>query len=317
MDTSPGLVEEIVAAGGLTDPRWRAAFEDVPREIFVPHYYRVRPDGTEERIGRDDTDPRRREEWREGVRLDVPLATDIRDGVLISSSSQPSLMARMLDVLDVRDGMSVLEIGTGTGYNAALLSHRLGDAHVTTVDIDAVITDAARRHLTEAGYRPHVVTGDGALGCPERGPYDRVVATCALPYVPEAWVGQCAPGALVLAPVATGLLALRVRDSRFATGHFLPDPAFFVPLRGGTLPAMPAPHFAGIPRHATRSDSFRFLLLLSAGRMTPREAYALWSEEGRPPRERYGMTYRDGRQWTWLDDPEGGHSKPLRHGPDA
>ncbi|MCZ9339668.1 methyltransferase domain-containing protein, partial [Streptomyces sp. TRM76130] len=104
-----------------------------------------------------------------------------------SSSSQPSLMALMLAELRVADGDRVLEIGAGTGYNAALLCHRLGDdGLVTTVDLDPEITDSARRHLDAAGYHPAVVTGDGARGVPGRAPYDRIIATCALPAVPRA-----------------------------------------------------------------------------------------------------------------------------------
>lgn len=311
MDAASDLVRDIVAGGGLSDPHWRAAFEAVRRETFVPYFYPFMPGREDERLGRDDPDPGRRAQWRAGVYADVPLATHVRDGVTISTSSQPSLMARMLEQLDVRDGMNVLEIGTGTGYNAALLAHRLGDAHVTTVDLESVITDAARRRLDEAGHRPRVVTGDGALGCPEHAPYDRVVATCAVSSIPGAWVEQCAPEALVLAPVATGLLALRVRDSGFATGRFGPTPAFFVPLRGATPPGPQAPYPSGLPGHAVRSDSFRFLLALSAGHLTPHDAYVLWSEENRPSRERYGVTVRDGEQWAWLDEPDGAHTWPL------
>ena len=115
-----------------------------------------------------------------GAYADAPLATRVRDGELLSSSSQPSLMAKMLAELAVRDGDAVLEIGAGTGYNAALLSHRLGDGLVTTVDLDPEITESARRHLAAAGHHPTVVTGDGARGCPERAPFDRIIATCTL-----------------------------------------------------------------------------------------------------------------------------------------
>ncbi|GAA2089462.1 methyltransferase domain-containing protein [Streptomyces albiaxialis] len=327
-----------MAGGALSDPAWRAAFAEVPRELFVPFYYAAARDGGYERLWRDDPDPERRARWREGVYTDQPLATRIRDGELISSSSQPSLMARMLEYLRVEDGMTVLEIGTGPGYNAALLCHRLGDSRVTTVDLDPDITDAARAHLAAAGRRPRVITGDGARGCPAHAPYDRIIATCALPSVPPAWLAQCAKDALILAPLATGLLALRVggeaaasghgetasaerghaedtapeREEAAASGHFTPTPAYFVPLRGGTpAPPPPPPATPGVPGHARRDDSFRFLLAVSGGRLEPEEAYALWHREGRPGRERYGVTVADGRQWAWLDDPYGPYAWPL------
>ncbi|MER7787943.1 methyltransferase domain-containing protein [Streptomyces sp. NPDC097640] len=309
------LVREITAGGGLSDPAWRAAFEAVPRHVFVPHYYEAggygSPSGAAvyERLGRHDPDPARRARWLAGVYADAPLATRVRDGELVSSSSQPSLMARMLEALEVRDGHSVLEIGTGTGYNAALLAHRLGDDRVTTVDIDPVITDTAREHLATAGYHPAVVAGDGALGCPSCAPFDRIIATCAVATLPPAWLGQCRAGALILAPLATGLVVLRVADAGHGEGRFLATPAYFVPLRGAEPP--PPVSTKGLPSRPLLDDSFRFLLNVVTARMDPLEALALWEHEGRPGRERYGVTVRERRQWAWLDDPEGTYAWTL------
>ncbi|MGW5449142.1 methyltransferase domain-containing protein [Streptomyces asiaticus] len=327
-----GLVREIVASGGLTDPAWRAAFEEVPRHLFVPYYYEAgdpaaaaAPSDTRTtrageagaahgtvgytRLWRDDPHPLRRARWLAGAYADAPLATRVRDGELITSSSQPSLMARMLQALQVRDGDRVLEIGAGTGYNAALLAHRLGDTHVTTLDLDPEITEAARNHLAAAGFRPAVVTGDGARGCPLHAPYDRIIATCAVASIPSAWLGQCRPDALILTPLATGLIALRVADARHAEGHFLAIPAYFVPLRGSGPPPQVPTH--GLPSRPLLDDSFRFLLNVAAGHLEPVEALALWEHEGRPERERYGVTVRGERQWAWLDDPEGAYGWPL------
>ena len=312
MPAASDLLRQIIAGGALADPAWRAAFAEVPRELFVPYYYVTADAGGQERLWRDDPDPDRRSRWLSGVYDDVPLATRVRDGDLVSSSSQPSLMARMLEALHVRDGMSVLEIGAGSGYNAALLAHRLGDTRVTTVDLDPDITDTAREHLAAAGYRPRVFTADGALGAPAYAPFDRIIATCALSSVPTAWLGQCASEALVLVPIGTGLVTLRVTDERHATGRFLDIPAFFVPLRGGGSSApvvLSGQH--EIPRHAQRQDSFHFLFRLIAGSVEPHDVYDLWRTVGRPVRERYGVTIRDGRQWAWLDDPEGPHVWPL------
>ncbi|MFD5385160.1 methyltransferase domain-containing protein [Streptomyces sp. NPDC127074] len=261
------------------------------------------------RLWRDDPHPLRRARWLAGAYADAPLATRVRDGELITSSSQPSLMARMLQALQVRDGDRVLEIGAGTGYNAALLAHRLGDTHVTTLDLDPEITEAARNHLAAAGFRPAVVTGDGARGCPLHAPYDRIIATCAVASIPPAWLGQCRPGALILTPLATGLIALTVADARHAEGHFLAMPAYFVPLRGSGPPPQVPTH--GLPSRPLLDDSFRFLLNVAAGHMEPVEALALWEHEGRPGRERYGVTVRGERQWAWLDDPEGAYAWPL------
>ncbi|MDI3387064.1 methyltransferase domain-containing protein [Streptomyces sp. B-S-A8] len=312
-----GLVREIEASGAFADePRWREAFEEVPRHLFVPYYYVGTADGYE-RLWGEDPDPRRRERWLRGAYADEPLATRVRDGQLISSSSQPSLMAQMLADLGVRDGDAVLEIGAGTGYNAALLAHRLGDELVTTVDLDPEITESARRHLAAAGHRPRVVTGDGARGCPEHAPYDRIIATCTLETVPGEWLAQCRPGARILTPMATGLLLLEVQDGERAEGRFLHLPAYFVPLRGGGREAAGArfaggsPLTGGLPHRALHSELFRFLLTLTRGVLDPHEALALWQREGRPARERFGVTVSGSDVWAWLDDPTGPYAWPL------
>ncbi|MEV0265125.1 methyltransferase domain-containing protein [Streptomyces sp. NPDC050617] len=307
-DLRAGLVRELLAGGALADPRWRAAFEEVPRHVFVPYFY-LGVVGGYERLWGEDPDPRRRERWLTEAYADAPLATRLRDGELVSSSSQPSLMARMLEYLDVRDGHTVLEVGAGTGYNAALLAHRLGDENVTTVDLDPEITETARNHLAAAGRHPAVVTGDGVRGCPARAPFDRIMATCAMTYVPPAWLTQCRPDALVLAPLATGLIALRVLDAEHAAGSFLATPAYFVPLRGGG--AAPPVRGDGLPRRLPRNDDFRFLLALTAGRLDPVEALDVWRKAGEPGRERFGVTVRGSRQWAWLDDPDGPYNWPL------
>ncbi|MET9151434.1 methyltransferase domain-containing protein [Streptomyces griseoflavus] len=311
-DARAELVREIAASGTFdTDPVWREAFAAVPRHLFVPYYYVGAVGGYERRWG-EHPDPAARELWLRGAYEDTPLAIRLRDGEPISSSSQPSLMALMLAGLDVRDGQRVLEIGTGSGYNAALLAHRLGDdGLVTTVDLDPEITEAARRHLAAAGHRPAVVTGDGARGVPAHAPYDRIIATCALPCVPRAWLAQCRPGGRILAPFATGLLALTVRDAGHAEGRFLHTPAYFVPLRGTGRAWREPPDVEDLPGAALGSDVFRFLLELTAGALDPWEAYEVWENEGRPQRERYGLTADAEGDRAWLDDPAGPFVWPV------
>ncbi|WP_344007698.1 methyltransferase domain-containing protein [Streptomyces thermocarboxydovorans] len=307
------LVREIAASGAFDeDPVWREVFAAVPRHLFVPSYY-VGTAGGYERRSCDDPDPRAREQWLRGAYQDTPLGLVLRDGELLSSSSQPSLMALMLAALGVRDGDRVLEIGTGSGYNAALLAHRLGDHDlVTTVDLDREITEPARRNLAAAGYHPAVVTGDGARGAPDRAPFDRIIATCALPSVPPAWLAQTRPGGRILAPYATGVVALTVHDAGRAEGRFLHTPAYFVPLRGAARSRPEPPDPTGLPEEAARHELFRFLLALTAGSgLDPREAYEVWERAGRPQRERYGLTVDGDGTRAWLDDPDGPDVWPL------
>ncbi|MEV5730079.1 methyltransferase domain-containing protein [Streptomyces pharetrae] len=309
------LVREIEASGAwAADPVWRAAFAAVPRHVFVPYYYVGVLGGYERRWG-EHPDPQARERWVKGAYADTPLATRLRDGELLSSSSQPSLMALMLAALEVRDGDRVLEIGAGSGYNAALLTHRLGDGDlVTTIDLEPEITESARRHLGAAGYHPVVVTGDGARGVPERAPFDRIIATCALPSIPPAWLTQCRPDGRILTPLATGLVLLTVTGPGQAEGRFLDTSAYFVPLRGGSRSEPGQSDQAGlgaVPRRGREDDLFRFLFALTRGSLDPQEAYALWEREGRPRRERYGITVTGHGEWAWLDDPEGPYAWPL------
>ncbi|MFD6416112.1 methyltransferase domain-containing protein [Streptomyces sp. NPDC060194] len=305
-----GLVAALARAGLPADPAWRAAFAAVPRHLFVPSYHALLPAGGHERLAADDPDPAVRERWLRGVYEDTALAIEVHQGSVRSSSSQPSLTARMLDVLEVEDGHRALEIGTGSGYQAALLAHRLGDARVTSVDLDESLVDAARARLAAAGHRPAVLAGDGVRGCPERAPFDRIVATCALPSVPRSWPEQCAPGAVVVAPLSTGLLVLRVRDGRRAEGRFLRTPVSFVPLRGeGGRP--PRPYVGGLPKAALEDEGFRFMLALTTGRLDPHEALSLWRREGRPERDRFGITVSGDHEWAWLDDPAGPYAWPL------
>jgi hypothetical protein len=115
--------------------------------------------------------------------------------------------------------------------------------------------------------------------------------------------------------MSTGLILLRVRDAGHAQGRFLSTPAYFVPLRGGSGGEAPGGgsglRAAGLPSRALQDGLFRFLLTLSAGSLEPEEALSLWEREERPQRERYGVTLSEGRQWAWLDDPEGPHTWPL------
>ena len=132
--------------------------------------------------------------------------------------------------------MRVLEIGTGTGYNAALLlCERLGSDWVTSVDIDPQLVALARERLAANGYTPTLAAVDGARGYPAGAPYDRIIATCSVPAVPPAWLNQTTPGGMIMVDVRGmigGTVArLTVGDDGTATGRFQPHYREFMPLR--------------------------------------------------------------------------------------
>ncbi|WP_459249299.1 methyltransferase domain-containing protein [Streptomyces youssoufiensis] len=174
--------------------------------------------------------------WQRAAEANVPIVTQWDDGqhagtspgtVPTSSASMPSVVAGMLRDLDVREGMRVLEVGTGTGWNAGLLAHRLGGDQVVSVEIDAAVTERARTALTRAGLDPEVVHGDGARGWPKGAPYDRVIITAGVRTVPLDWLQQVRPGGAILTPWGThysdqdALLRLTVREDGSAAGPFL------------------------------------------------------------------------------------------------
>ncbi len=124
-------------------------------------------------------------------------------GTDLSCASLPSLVVAMLDNLDVQPGHRILEIGAGTGYNAALLAHLTGPTgHVTTVDIDPEVTDQARRALDATGYDSvEVITRDGVRGVPEHAPYDRLIVTVGAWDTPTTWWDQLVPGGRLVVPL--------------------------------------------------------------------------------------------------------------------
>ncbi|MEV1006557.1 methyltransferase domain-containing protein [Streptomyces sp. NPDC049881] len=233
------LVEDLTERGFLHDSAWREAFRAVPREAFLRRFAIPSPDGNHRTWDLDECDAH--DEALAAVYRDVPLLTQIgANGTATSSSTAPSLMALMLEALDVQAGMKVLEVGAGTGYNAALLCHRLGSELVTTVDLDSRLVAAARKSLEQVGHQPVVVCGDGLEGCPGRAPYDRLIATCGVARVPTAWLRQVRPRGVILASVGFGLARLTVRPDGTASGPFI-DYASFMPARRAPDELQPTP----------------------------------------------------------------------------
>ncbi|MFC5663619.1 methyltransferase domain-containing protein [Kitasatospora misakiensis] len=234
-----GLASALVAGGALSSD-WLPSFNAVPRELFVPD--RIWPgiaDGTRQNpVVYRSQDP---EAWRRAVYSDIPLTTQWDDGdhqgdglgtTPSSSNSMPTMVFSMLQDLDVRPGDKVLEVGAGTGWNAGLLAHRLGDLNVVSVEYDPDVARGARENLDRAGLAPTVVEGDGRQGWPQGAPFNRIIATCSLLEIPPAWLTQTAPGGTILAPFGTEyggeqIVRLTVNeDGTSASGRFTRSSAF-------------------------------------------------------------------------------------------
>jgi len=209
------LVEQLCANGAITTPVVEEALRTVPRHRFVP-------EAPLERAYADQT---------------VSVKHD-ETGASISCASQPRIVALMLEQAALAPGMRVLEVGAGTGYNAALLAHLVGPSGtVTTIDVDTDLVNAARAHLKDAAVTTvEVLLGDGALGHPHKAPYDRVIATVGCHAVPRAWIEQLAPAGRLVAPVRiAGDVSRSIVFQPAAEGWESVDSQLstFMPLRGG------------------------------------------------------------------------------------
>ncbi|MGC0416639.1 methyltransferase domain-containing protein [Embleya sp. AB8] len=234
-----GLLRLVERVTGPLPAPWRDAFEQVPRAAFLPDVVWLQlADGLPDHTPCDRATDHDR--WNDLAWSDTPAVIQVRDGREpesgepawpSSSLSQPSIVAAMLLVLDVADGHRVLEIGTGGGWNAGLLAHRLGGANVVTVEVDPGLAAEARGRLDALGLRPTVVAGDGAEGWAAGAPYDRIVSTCSVARVPSAWLGQAGAGGLIVTPWATawatyGNLVLTPHQDGGARGRFAHGGAF-------------------------------------------------------------------------------------------
>ena len=197
------MVKEQIEARGIKDPLTLAALRKVPRHLFVP------------------------ENAASEAYSDVPLP--IGHGQTIS---QPYIVAFMTEALGLRGGEKVLEVGTGSGYQAAVLSEIASSVH--TIEIVPELATQARERLARLGYRNvDVRSGDGYRGWPEAAPFDAVVVTAAAPRIPEPLKEQLKDGGRLVIPLGDAdqqLIVVTRRGSAFEERHVLP--VRFVPMTG-------------------------------------------------------------------------------------
>jgi len=198
------MVQSQLQRRGITDARVLQAMREVPRHLFVPP------------------------EWRHAAYSDRPLP--IGDEQTIS---QPYMVAIMTQNLALQGHEHMLEIGTGSGYQAAVLS-RLA-AHVSSIEYFADLADSARALLQRLGYiNVEVIVGDGGLGLPAQAPYDGIIVAAAAPHVPQPLLAQLAEGGRLVIPVGSAtsqeLFIITRRGDDYAQERSVP--CRFVPLLG-------------------------------------------------------------------------------------
>lgn len=200
------MVKDQIEARGVQNPEVLAAMRTVPRELFVPED--VRPQAYE----------------------DHPLPIGFEQTI-----SQPFIVGLMTALLDPKKNHRVLEIGTGSGYQAAILSRLVGELY--SIEIVPALARSAAGTLRSLGFRNVTVReGDGYRGWPEKGPFDRIILTAAPPEIPQVLLDELRPGGRLVAPVGVGAQNLVVvrksADGKTTTRSVLP--VRFVPMIKGT-----------------------------------------------------------------------------------
>lgn len=238
--------------GALTDERLVAAFQAIPRHTFLPT---LTP---------------------EELEADRAFFTQTDDeGTSTVGSDQPSQLALLLSLADLQPGQNVLEIGTGTGYSAAITQHVVGrSGHVTSLEINREAFHSAQDNLQRAVMgRVNVVEVDGASGYDARASYDRIISTVAVWDIPQAWVRQLRPGGRIVAPIYAdglqlcGAFTVEADDTLYSAGNHT---CAFVPIQGIGEPPPQHLYLGGgsalriYSNSAARVDSAALHTLLSA-----------------------------------------------------
>jgi protein-L-isoaspartate(D-aspartate) O-methyltransferase len=226
-------VDELKTAGAFESAAVERALRRVERHRLLETFY-YRTAEARQTIVHDPGHPRR--DHLALIYADTALATRHIDGRPASSTSQATLVARMLELLDLREGMKILEVGAGTGYNAALLAEIAGDQRlVVTVDVLEDVVAQTRRLLARAGYPDiQVLLRDGFEGVAEQAPFDRIVATVGCSDLSPHWAEQLAGDGAMLVPLeqANGHPLVLVRkDDGVLRGRMVLRTGF-IPVRG-------------------------------------------------------------------------------------
>jgi protein-L-isoaspartate(D-aspartate) O-methyltransferase len=212
------LVAELEQLGALRSTSVRDAFLLVPRELFISEFAD-------------------REGLEAAYRNQLVVTKSDTNGFPLSSASEPQVMAAMLERLQLREGMRVLEIGTGTGYNTALMKTIVGRrGTVVSVELDREVARKARAALRAGGYAVRVRCADGHLGYATAAPYDRIVLTAGSATITRAWLDQLVDGGLLELPLRMKAVGLQAIATFRRTGHRLESvsivPGQFMQLRG-------------------------------------------------------------------------------------
>jgi protein-L-isoaspartate O-methyltransferase len=300
-------------AGQVTEPasRWRPLVAALPRHEFVPRWW-TGGDGWQ----LSDGPAMPVEDWLAGVYRDTTLVTQVGTlhadhatpddrpvGRPTSSSTMPGLVVTMYRHAMIGDGMDVLDVGTGSGYGAALLTRRLGDEHVTSIDIGPYLVKAARERLDRAGLHPLVTVADATGPLP--GTYDRIVSMTSVAPVPASWLAALRPGGRLVTTLAG--TCLLVTANRTRDGGAKGQTEFY---RAGFMETRTGPDYASRLLHAIPGALDGDAGDVTTGRypvVNTSWAWELYSMLGVtvPGIEHHFEVAEDGTRTAWLAHPDG------------
>lgn len=232
------MVDGLVGSGALVSDRWVQAFLSIPRHEFLREFFVLTEDGSRYvPASLMDEEARLRLIYADDAWItQFSGRPDTSNGEPTSSSSAPSLMAAMLEALDVIDTSAVLELGTGSGYNTALLCAGLPDEQIISVDIDTHLVEQAREVLARLGHHPNLYAAGGETPAPGIGRFDRLIATYGEIRIPSRWLSLVKPGGIIVTPIyreqpVGAMIRLTVEEPGRASGRFLPFYGGFMPSR--------------------------------------------------------------------------------------
>jgi protein-L-isoaspartate O-methyltransferase len=308
-DHAARLANEVTHAAS----RWRPTIAALPRHVFVPRWWTWANPGSG--FGSDvwqlHDGAADEHAWLSAAYRDRSLVTQIGPfhadhaelgdrscGLPTSSATLPGLIVQMLRHGHIYDGADVLDVGTGSGYGCAVLAHRLGDRHITSVDVDGYLTKAAAERLDSVDLTPRVVTCDATGPLP--GTFDRIISTVAVRPIPASWIAALRPGGrLVTTIIDTALIVTADKgDDGTLTGRVEWERAGFMHTRSG-------PDYSpGL------LETFKAIRDVDGEQVTRgrypvvnvEEAWEIWSMLGviAPGIQHHYQQHEDGRRTAWM-----------------
>ncbi|MBX3168185.1 MAG: methyltransferase domain-containing protein [Candidatus Eremiobacteraeota bacterium] len=313
MDWKP---QAVTLSQRVTHPtsRWRGAVALVPRHLLVPRWFAA--EGEKWKAVDGSSDPVR---WLKQAYRDATIITRVgpvhadgaeeASGRPTSSSTLPTLVLMMLRHLRVFEGARVLDVGTGPGYAAALLSHRLGGNCVTSIDVDPYLVEVARERLGGLDLRPTLKVCDATGPLP--GQYDRIVATVSVRPVPPSWLTALKPGGVLVTTLAgTSLIVTATKqEDGTAVGQVVSDGAGFMSTRTG----LDYPPAVELPFHDEEGEE------VYQGRFPVPDIENSWGLACMLEVTLPGVKHRfkdspEGQRTTWLTHPDGSWARASSHG---